>query len=181
MITDRRSAGGLGQLVMLIGRRIQEGVDYIQIREKDLEAAELFTLVSAARMFPNKRTNILVNGRLDVALAAYADGLHLPAQSPKPNQLRPICPPGFLIGVSCHTVEEVREAYIDGADYCIFAPVFAPLSKDGAREPHGIDGLRHAVVAAPIPIYALGGITKANAETCIKAGAAGVAGISLFL
>jgi len=182
MITDRHAAGGVGKLLMLIGQRMQEGVDYVQIREKDMEAGELFALVSAVRMFPNTAgTRIIVNSRLDVALAARANGVHLPAGSPSPAQLRPICPPDFRIGVSCHTIDEVREAHRNGADYCLFAPVFAPLSKTDSRPPHGLEGLRKAVKAAPIPVFALGGIKPEHADACAKTGAAGIAGISLFL
>ena len=94
---------------------------------------------------------------------------------------RAITPPGFLLGVSCHSPEEVRAAAGEGADYVFFGPVFPPLSKPVQGPPVGLAGLARAVAAAAkIPVLALGGITRANAAACIETGAAGVAGISLY-
>jgi thiamine-phosphate pyrophosphorylase len=115
-----------------------------------------------------------------VALAAGAAGAHLPAGSPAPHHWRAITPPEFLIGFSCHTLDEVRAAQDDGADYAVFGPVFAPRSKATALEPRGIEGLAQAVHAVRIPVLALGGITAANAEDCRQAGAAGIAAISFY-
>jgi len=178
-ITDRRSAGGFRTLLALIERNARAGVDWIQIREKDLDARALAELVQEAlRRCGNAK--ILVNSRADIALACGAAGLHLPADSPPPSAWRPICPPGFLIGVSCHSVEELREAERHGASYALFSPVFRPLSKDDARPPHGLEGLRLACASVRIPVLALGGITEENSPLCLEAGAAGVAGITLF-
>jgi thiamine-phosphate pyrophosphorylase len=178
-ITDRRGAGGEQRLLSLIERNAQAGIEWIQIREKDLDGRALARLVAEAiRRAP--RAKILVNSRADVALACGAAGLHLPADSPPPGAFRPICPPGFLIGVSCHTVEEVAQAQAEGADYALFSPVFRPLSKDDPRPPHGPEGLRRACSAVRIPVVALGGVTADNARLCVQAGAAGIAGITLF-
>jgi thiamine-phosphate pyrophosphorylase len=168
-------------LLDAIGRNLAEGVTWIQIREKDLTARALFELVEAARKLANPHgSKILVNSRVDVALAAGADGVHLPGASPAPRVWRRIAPPDFLIGVSCHSVEEVREAQGEGADYAVFGPVFAPISKSGGFEPRGLEGLTRAAAAVRMPVLALGGVTRENIAACISAGAAGVAGISLF-
>ena len=89
-------------------------------------------------------------------------------------------PAGFLIGVSCHSVDDVRNAEREGADYALFGPVFPPLSKSSDLEPRGLNGLALAAEAVRIPVLALGGVTKENTAECISAGAAGIAGISFF-
>jgi thiamine-phosphate pyrophosphorylase len=162
--------------------RDREGADWIQIREKDLSARDLFELTRRVLAQPNPRAvKILVNTRIDVALAAGASGAHLPSNSPAPLAWRAVTPPGFLLGVSCHSPEEVRAAAAEGADYVFFGPVFAPLSKPAQSPPVELAGLACAAAAAgEIPVLALGGITHANAAACIEAGAAGVAGISLY-
>ena len=185
-ITDRKSLSSGETLLAAIARNLagahsSPAPDWIHIREKDLSAQGLFELTRSALAQPNPRgVKILVNSRIDVALAAGAAGVHLPAGSPAPSAWRSITPPGFLLGVSCHSADEVRAAQQEGADYALFGPVFAPLSKPLQSPPAGLSGLARAAAAAKIPVLALGGITRANASACIKAGAAGVAGISLF-
>ena len=177
-ITDR---SGVKSLIDPIARNLAEGVEWIQIREKDLSARALLDLVRAALALPNpRRTKILVNGRMDVAIAAGAAGLHLPAGSIAARRWREIAPPGFLIGASCHTLEEVAGAGAEGADYIVFGPIFAPRSKGSNLSPRGLDGLAQAARAVQVPVLALGGITEDNTADCIASGAAGVAGISLF-
>jgi len=179
-ITDR---GRLGPTPLLnaITRNLASGVEWIQIREKDLSARALFELVEAARGLPNPHgAKILVNSRVDVALAAGAGGAHLPSGSPAPSAWRPITPAGFQIGVSCHSIDEVRRAEAEGADYVFFGPVFRPLSKSSDLEPKGLEGLAGAARSVRIPVLALGGVTSENTAACIQAGAAGIAGISLF-
>ena len=161
--------------------RVLSAPDFIQIRDKALEARDLYVVTLALLASREPGTKIIVNSRLDVALAAKADGVHLPAGSPAPDRLRPLCPSGFLIGVSCHSVDEVLQAHNRGADYCLFGPVFAPLSKSDARPTQGIEGLRQAVNAAPIPVFALGGIQEIHDKACAEVGAAGIAGISMFI
>lgn len=145
------------------------GVDYIQIREKDLTDRELFEFVSAAvQRRGESRTKILVNSRADVAAAAGADGVHLPSHAPIETL------PGLLIARSCHTEEEVRAAK---ADFVVFGPVFA---SPGKGEPVGLDALRRAC-GHRTSVFALGGVTRENEHLCVEAGAAGIAAIRLFM
>lgn len=180
-ITDRKSLRGSETLLQSIARNLASGPDWIQIREKDLSARELFELINAVLALANPRgVKILVNSRVDVALAAGAHGAHLPAGSPAPQVWHTLVPPGFLIGVSCHSIAEVQAAEAEGADYVIFGPIFDPISKPANSPAVGLRGLSRAAAAVKIPLLALGGITRANAESCVAAGAAGVAGISMF-
>jgi thiamine-phosphate pyrophosphorylase len=180
-ITDRRQLGSRDALMACIARNLAAGIEWIQIREKDLSARELFELVQRVRELPDAgRAKILVNTRVDVALAAGAAGAHLPDGSPEPRHWSSIAPRDFLIGVSCHDVEGVRAAEREGANYVLYGPVFEPRSKSSDVPPRGLAALGEAARAVHIPVLALGGITKDNTAECVSAGAAGVAAISLF-
>ncbi len=176
-ITDRSQlhAPLLDRVVLLL----HAGVDYLQIREKDLPGRELLALLDAVLSLPNPHgTKVLVNERVDVALAAGAHGVHLPAQAVAPSRIRATAPAGFVIGVSCHRLDEVDRAEAEGADLAVFGPVFDTPSKRVYGPPVGVDALEQAARGRRIPVLALGGITLENFQLC--RGAAGIASISLF-
>jgi thiamine-phosphate pyrophosphorylase len=149
------------------------GVDFIQLREKDLPVRELEALARAIRKTPE--TRLLINSRSDVALAAAADGVHLRSDDISPRDARRLWASKTVIGISCHSASEVERARSEGADFAVFGPVF---EKKGVGAT-GLDLLRQAC-AFKIPVLALGGITLENAHACVEAGAAGIAGIRLF-
>ena len=186
-ITDRRQFAGdenhqRQALLQQIAEASRGGVDFIQLREKDLCARELESLAREAASLIRKHsqtTRLLINSRSDIAIACGADGVHLRADDLSPREVRKIWPqPRPIIAVSCHSVTDVERAASEGAKFVVFAPVF---EKRGEAEvkPMGIEGLRAACRQA-IPVLALGGVTLENAPECMKAGAAGVAGIRLF-
>jgi thiamine-phosphate pyrophosphorylase len=189
-VTDRHALAKPSLLVEQISRAVAAGIDWIQIREKDLSARELLALARAAvKTAGSGATQIIINDRLDVALAAGVGGVHLGEASipvAAVSAWRNAAIVGntalknFLIGASCHSVEAVRAAERDGADYAIFGPVFATPSKEKFGAPHGINRLAEASKAVRIPVLAIGGITEENARECFAAGAAGIAAIRMF-
>lgn len=189
-ITDRKQLAGEEQvrqerLLECVKAAVHAGVDYIQLREKDLAEAELEILIGAvmARVRqPEKSVRLLINSPYRAAVAGAADGVHLPAKIPV-APVRAHFPRGrFLIGASCHTRAEVVRAQDAGADFAVFGPVFEKSAglTDG-RPGLGVERLIEACTAAPgWPVLALGGVTVENAAECMRAGAAGIAGIRLF-
>jgi thiamine-phosphate pyrophosphorylase len=151
---------------------VMPAVEMIQIRAKDLDGRALAELVRGALAVAGE-SRVLVNTRVDVALACGAHGVHLPAGSIAAVRIREIVPPGFLIGVSCHSVDELKAAERDGADFAVYGPVFS-------KRAVGVEGLRVATGAVRLPVFALGGVSWENAAACVEAGAVGVAGISMF-
>lgn len=160
----------------IVDRAGEVRADVVHVRNKQLEARPLLELV---RWFVSAGHRVVVNTRCDVALAAGAAGVHLPGNWIDLSRYRVIVPAGFLIGVSCHSREDLLRAQAEGADYAYLSPVFAPLSKQDARPPLGLDGFSGMVAGLSLPVLALGGITAVRIPECLAAGAAGVAGISL--
>lgn len=126
-------------------------------------------------------TKLLVNDRADIARVAGADGVHLTSRSIGADVIRKSFGPGFLIGVSTHSLDEARVAREQGADFVVFGPVFETESKKSFGEPQGIEKLSQVAAAVdPLPVIAIGGISLENAVECLQVGAVGVAGITLF-
>ena len=181
-ITDRHSLpGGPAALEGFIRRAVAAGVDMIQIREKDLHDGDLLAMtklaVSIARGGP---TRILVNDRLDVALAAGAAGVHLGGHSAPPAAVREAAPEGFVIGVSTHNREEVERAEAGTADFITFGPVFFTPSKAHYGPPLGLEALSRTCAGTRLPVFPLGGIKSDNYSELLNYPVAGLAAISLF-
>ena len=168
-------------LISCVRRAVEWGVDFIQIREKDLEDLALFELtrqvLAAAR---GSKCLVLVNGRADIALAAGAHGVHLPSTGLQISDLRKWFPRDLLIGVSVHTMAEIRRACAQHADYLLLGHLFPTESKLGYGSPLGLRRLREACCSVSVPIFGLGGIKPESIGSVLDCGAAGVAGIGLF-
>jgi len=192
LVTDRhRLAGRLGcdpsqalaRLPELIAAAAAAGIDMVQVRERDLEGADLFRLVTACLdAVAGSSTRVVVNDRLDVALAAGADGVHLRSDSLPIERVRQVVPPGFLVGRSVHSPDEAATASAAGASYLIFGTVFPSRSKPDDAPIAGLQQLADAVRRSDTrPVFAIGGMTSNRAAAVAATGAAGVAGIDLFL
>ena len=194
-ITDRRlfgsdEAGRSAALITLAARWAQEGMDYIQLREKDLAAAPLAALARAMlKAIGNSPTKLLLNSRADVALATGAHGAHLTASPDEltPAQVRALYAAANqsapLISISCHSIAEVARAHAASVDLILFGPVFEKEIHSQPIAPGiGIAALQAACVAAGnTPVLALGGVTEENLAGCLTSGGAGIAGIRLFM
>jgi thiamine-phosphate pyrophosphorylase len=212
-ITDRKALAPdeptrRRRLLEKISEAARAGIDYIQLREKDLPTRDLESLAQEAVAILHKlrteneelKTALLINSRTDVAQAVGADGVHLRSNDISPKEVRQIwqagkCGAGTfareisprppLIAVSCHSQAEVADAAAQAATFAVFAPVFEKkVSEEKGSEkekpqPTGLAALEQACRAS-IPVLALGGVTLANAASCLEAGAAGIAGIRLF-
>jgi thiamine-phosphate pyrophosphorylase len=180
-ITDRRQIKSRTLDTCITGA-IAAGVDWVQIREKDLPARHLLALTEAALASARQqgRTRVMVNDRLDVALAAQADGVHLGTRSMPAGLVRRLAPREFVVGVSCHSLEEALAAQAAGADYILLGPIFATPSKLPYGPPLGLAKLREVTLQVSIPVFALGGITIDRVAVCRQNGAAGIAAIRLF-
>ena len=173
----------MGALIEKIRVAVAAGVDWVQIREKDLQARDLLALAREAVSAGSAR--VIVNDRIDVALAAGAAGVHLSHASVAAREVVQWCragnaPADFLVGVSCHSLEGARDAESAGASYTHFGPIYETPSKIPFGAPHGVDELAVVCAAVKIPVIAIGGINESNASECFKAGAAGIAAIRMI-
>ncbi len=170
------------QIVSQLSSGIEAGIHLIQIREKKLTVRVLFELTSrAVELARGSSTQILVNDRADVARAAGAAGVHLTTRSLEAGTIRKMFGGDFLVGASTHSLAEAQAARDNGADFVVFGPVFATESKEKYGPPVGLEELTKTVKQLQsFPVLALGGLTKQKAAECLRAGASGVAGISLF-
>ena len=189
-VTDRRSLSGgadlAGELLLQkIEQAAKAGVDWTQIREKDLSGRELANLTGQAVLRAGTGSLVLVNDRVDVAYTSGVAGVHLGEQSLPASEARRLISDRrgtgkFIVGVSTHSLETALRAEQAGADYVIFGPVYATPSKAGFGEPQGVKRLEEVCQRLTIPALAIGGITLENARDCVAAGAAGIAAIRLF-
>jgi thiamine-phosphate pyrophosphorylase len=184
MITDRRRLGKDAETAVIrrVAAAARAGIHLIQIRERDTPDGALMTLVAqAVEAVRGTRTRILVNDRVDVAIAAGAHGVHLRSDSAPARRIRRVAPPSFLIGRSVHAREEIeRVAAEDDVDYLLFGTVFDTTSKPNGR-PAGVAGLAEAVSAAPkLPVLAIGGMTLDTVGQLRGTGCAGFAAIGQF-
>ena len=179
-ITERKSL--LGQdLLERIRRIVDWGVDFVQIREKDMTDHDLFEVTAKAVALARRtRCRVLVNGRADIALAAGAAGVHLTSTGLRPPGIAAWLPEGFLVGVSAHSIREATRAAREGADYVLLGPLYATPSKTAYGPPIGLSVLRRARARVSLPVLGLGGIGLGQIDPVLRAGAAGIAGIRLF-
>ena len=181
VITDRQQAVDR-PLREVVEAALRGGVRALQLREKDLPPRHLYPLAQDLRQLTQRYgARLLVNDRVDVALAVDADGVHLTTTSLPIGAARQLLGAERLIGVSTHNLDEAQEAAEGGADFLVFGPIFFTPSKAPYGEPVGLDALRAVRAAVKLPILAIGGIKKANLEPVLAAGADGIAVISAVI
>jgi len=159
------------------------GAHLIQVRERDLDDAALLALVTGViQAVRGAGVPVIVNDRVDVALAAGAAGVHLRGDSPPAARIRTIVPSGFLVGRSVHTLEEIDAAAASGGcDYLMFGTVFPSAGKPAGHPVAGLDGLARAVLHSRLPVVAIGGMTPDREADVARAGAAGLAAVGWFM
>ena len=177
LVTDRRRT--IRPVTETAQMALAGGVDAVQLRERDMSARELYDLALKLRAITREAgAALIVNERLDVALAVGADGVHLGWRSLNPADVRKLAGEKFLIGVSCHDGPQIHAAEEARANYALLGPVFHTPSKQGRVRTIGLGPLKDLVSVAKIPVLAIGGITPENAAQVMKTGVAGLAAIS---
>lgn len=182
IITSRRLLGGWGPLLAALERALAGGADAVQLREKDLSAAQLYPHACEVRELTRRfGARLFLNDRVDLALAVGADGVHLGGNSLPVEVVRHRFGAELQIGVSTHAAPEVTAAVAAGADFVTFGPVYATPSKAAYGRPLGVAALAAVCRETTLPVYALGGVTPARRAEVLAAGAAGCAAISAVL
>jgi len=181
LVTDRAQTHGRN-LLDVVDRALAGGVRAVQLREKDLPTLDLYRL--AEKLLPRTQAAgaaLLINDRVDVALALGADGVHLTRRSLPPAEARALLGPSRILGISCHAVAEVEEAAAGGADFVVLGPIFETPSKRPYGPPLGTSLLREARTRTALPLVAIGGISPGRVPEVMAAGAHGVAVISAVI
>ena len=182
LISDRQTLPKGRDLLTAVEEALQGGVDAVQLRDKDLPEAERLALAHQLRALTRRyRARLLINGSVDIALAAEADGVHLGASSQPVAEARRLLGPKRLIGYSAHSLDELALVTRQGADFATFSPVFFTPSKAAYGPPQGLEQLAAACSASPVPVFALGGIDQHRVAAIRQAGAKGIAVISTIL
>ena len=179
LVTDR-SLCPPGSLEEGVAAAVSGGVDMVQLREKDMPAGDLLELARRLRSITEGKAILVVNDRLDVALAAGADGVHLPEVSLSVSDAKQVAPPGFLVGKSVHGLPAATQASDENADYLVLGTIFPTDSKPGA-DTGGVERVAEVAGRVAAPVIAIGGIDSRNAASVIEAGARGVAVVSAIL
>ena len=187
-VTGREALGGEASTERLLARihlAVAAGVDWVQIRERDMTARALLEFTREAIAVAGGKARVIVNDRLDVALAAGAAGVHLRGDSVPASVVvrwlaETAAAPDLLVGMSCHSREDAVKAEASGANYVFFGPIFETPAKRKFGPPQGIAKLADVCGTVRIPVIAIGGIDESNATDCLRAGAAGIAAIRMF-
>ena len=181
LITDRHQTGGR-PLAEVVRHALDGGVTAIQLREKDLSSAELYRLAKEMRLITaDYGARLIINDRIDIALAVGADGVHLGVNGLPVSVARRVLGEGKIIAYSAHDLDEALRAQVDGADFVTFGPVYLTPSKAAYGKPCGVKKLAEAVSALKIPVIALGGISQVNISEALSANTRGIAVISAIL
>ena len=180
-MTDRHQTGSR-DLLAVVGEALQAGVRAVQLREKDLATRDLYDLAGKLlAMTREAGAALLINDRVDVAMALAADGVHLTRRSLPPGEARRLLGPEKLVGISCHSLAEVREAEDGGVDFVVLGPIFETPSKARFGPPLTTAILRQARATTSLPILAIGGINSMRISEVMAVGADGVSVISAVM
>jgi thiamine-phosphate pyrophosphorylase len=181
LVTDRHRTHGRS-LPSVLQQAVEAGLPAVQLRERDLPTSELLRLAQQIRAITSQpAVSLIINDRVDLMLALNLDGVHLRANSLPVAVVRRIAGADRLIGLSTHSLAEVRQANRDGADYVVFGPIFDTPSKRQFGSPVGLEQLAEACRLSAIPVFAIGGVTGASAPDVLRAGSHGIAVIGSIL